>query len=79
MHGVNLMLVCMIPSFFQKYGNVSTVSGVLNSCTYVGSAVSTYGIALLSEAYSWKFTLFIWVLIALLGTIICFIASKKEL
>ena len=79
MHGVNLMLVCMIPSFFQKYGNVSTVSGVLNSCTYVGSAISTYGIALLSENYSWKFTLFIWVMIALLGTIICFIASKKEL
>ena len=49
MHGVNVILICMIPPFFKKYGNVSTVSGVLNSCTYVGSAVSTYGIAFLSE------------------------------
>ncbi len=79
MHGVNLMLVCMLPAFFQKYGNVSTVSGVLNSCTYVGSAISTYGIAVISEAFSWKFTLFIWVMIAMLGTISCFIASRKQL
>ena len=41
MHGVNLMLISMIPPFFEKRGNVSTVSGVLNSCTYVGSAIST--------------------------------------
>ena len=79
MHGVNLMLVCMLPAFFQKYGKVSTVSGVLNSCTYVGSAISTYGIAVISEAYSWSFTLLIWVLIAALGTITCFIASRKQL
>ena len=79
MHGVNLMLVCMLPAFFQKYGKVSTVSGVLNSCTYVGSAISTYGIAVISEAYSWSFTLLIWVLIAALGTVTCFAVSKKQL
>ena len=79
MHGVNLMLVCMLPAFFQKYGKVSTVSGVLNSCTYVGSAISTYGVAVISEAYSWSFTLLIWVLIAALGTVTCFAASKKQL
>ena len=32
MHDVNLIQVCMIPPFFKKQGNVSTVSGVLNSC-----------------------------------------------
>ena len=71
MHGVNLVLICMIPPFFQKDGNVSTVSGVLNSCTYIGSAISTYGIALLSVNFSWHFTLLIWVIIAALGTITC--------
>lgn len=79
MHGVNLMLVCMLPAFFQKYGKVSTVSGVLNSCTYVGSAISTYGIAVISEAYSWNVTLFIWAIIAALGTLTCFVASRKQL
>lgn len=76
MHGVNFILVSMVPAFFKKYGNVSTVSGVINSCTYIGSAVSTYGIALLSDLYGWNFTLLIWFVIAALGTLTCFINAK---
>ena len=76
MHGVNLILICMIPAYFKKYGNVSTVSGILNSCTYVGSAVSTYGIAIISEKFNWSTTLLVWLLIAVFGTLICFISIK---
>ena len=76
MHGVNLILICMIPHFFDKYGIVSTVSGVLNSCTYIGSAISTYGIAALSEKFGWSYTLTVWCLIAVLGTFLCFICIK---
>ena len=75
MHGVNLILICMIPPFFNKYGNVSTVSGVLNSCTYIGSAISTYGIALLSEKMGWDFTLLMWLAIAAAGTMVCLICA----
>ena len=77
MHGVNLILVCMLPAYFKKHGNVSTAAGVLNSFTYVGSAVSTYGIALLSESLGWSFTLMTWVLIAAVGSALCFACSKK--
>lgn len=76
MHGVNLILICMVPPFFNKNGNVSTVSGVINSCTYIGSAISTYGIAFLSDKYGWKFTLISWVLTALMGAIICLLCAK---
>ena len=76
MHGVNLILICMVPPFFQKLGIVSTVSGVLNSCTYVGSAISTYGIALLSRLWGWNSTIFIWFLIAALGGVLCLLAAK---
>lgn len=76
MHGVNLILICMIPPFFNNRGNVSTVSGILNSCTYIGSAISTYGIAVLSEMAGWSLTLMIWILIALAGTTICFICAR---
>ena len=76
MHGVNLMLICMVPPFFQRKGNISTVSGVLNSCTYVGSAVSTYGIALLSETAGWQTTAFVWFVIAALGTVVCVVCSR---
>jgi len=76
MHGVNLMLICMVPPFFQRKGNISTVSGVLNSCTYVGSAISTYGIALLSESAGWQTTSFVWFLIAALGAVVCTVCSR---
>lgn len=77
MHGVNLMLICMIPPFFSKYGNTSLVSGLLNSCTYIGSAISTYGIAALAETIGWKHTVFLWFLIAVDGSVICF-ACKND-
>lgn len=72
MYGANLMLVSMVPPFFQKYGKISTVSGLLNSCAYVGSALSTYGIALLSEHAGWTATVFVWFVTALAGTGLCF-------
>ncbi len=73
MHGVNLMLVCMIPPYFKRFGNVSVASGVINSCTYVGSAVSTYGVALISENFGWSITLFLWFLCAVAATALCFL------
>lgn len=68
MHGVNLMLISMLPAYFKRFGNVSTVSGLLNAFTYIGSAVSTYGIALISENYGWLWNLVTWLLICVAGT-----------
>ncbi len=76
MHSVNLILVCMLPNFFEHTGKVSTASGVLNSCTYIGSAVSTYGIAVLSDMFGWGTTISIWLAIAISGTAICFALKK---
>jgi OPA family glycerol-3-phosphate transporter-like MFS transporter len=77
MHGVNLILICMIPAFFANTGKVSAISGILNSCTYVGSAISTYGIAFLSEKCGWDFTLLMWLGIAALGAVICFSCARS--
>lgn len=76
MHGVNLMLICMLPPFLSKEGHISTLSGVLNFCTYVGSALSTYGIATLSKSRGWNLVMLLWVVIAGLGTIMCLISQR---
>lgn len=76
MHGVNLILVCMTPAYFARYGKVSFVSGLINSSTYVGAAISTYGIALFTESFGWSKTVVLWVGIALAGTVICMGISK---
>lgn len=77
MHGVNLILVCMIPARFAKFGKVSFVSGLINSSTYLGAAVSTYGIALFTEVFGWGKTVQLWTVIALAGAIICILLTKK--
>ncbi len=76
MFGVNLLYIGMLPAFFKKYDNVSTTSGVLNSTTYIGSAISSYGIAVISNSFGWNTTLLIWLLIAVIGTAVSFIITK---
>jgi len=76
MHGVNIMLITVVPKRFKKYGNISTISGLLNACTYIGSAIFTYGIAILSEHIGWRNTVGVWAIIALLGVIVCLIATR---
>ena len=76
MHGVNLMLVTHVPKRYKKYGNMSTIAGSLNACTYIGSSISTYGIALLSEKIGWQYTVGVWFLTALVGTLLCLVATR---
>lgn len=74
MHAVNLFLVSIVPSKFAKYGLVSTMSGIINSLTYVGSAAAIYGFGFISEHFGWNACVISWVVVAALGTISCFIA-----
>ena len=72
------MLVCEVPNYFSRFNKVSTVSGVLNSFTYIGSAISIYAIAAIAEKFNdWKINFIIWSLISILGFLCCIIALKK--
>lgn len=71
MHGINLMLICIVPRFYRDTGKVSFVSGLLNASAYAGSAISTYGVALLTEQAGWNVTILVWGAIALLGAVLC--------
>jgi OPA family glycerol-3-phosphate transporter-like MFS transporter len=77
MHGINLMLISRVPRAFKKYGKVSTVSGALNACSYLGSALSTYGFARFSELYGWYFIIISWAVISALGAVICAVCIKR--
>lgn len=77
MHGINLLLICMIPPRFSAYGGVSSVSGLLNACTYAGSALSTYATAFLAERFGWNAVLSAWAAAALLGAALCLLLSGR--
>lgn len=72
MHGVNHMLIAIIPKHFTRYGLVSTFSGILNAFTYIGASVSSYGFAALADSLGWNSVLASWCIVAFLGAVICF-------
>lgn len=74
MHGINLMLIAFVPRRFVRYGRVSTVSGVFNSCTYLGASVSNVLFAAIAAAGSWSDTVLVWVIVAGIGAILCFLS-----
>lgn len=78
MHGVNLMLVCQIPGRFAKYGKASFISGAMNFFTYLGSALSMWGLAKITEnSGGWGFTFIVCSAVAVVGIAMCLISLKK--
>lgn len=77
MHGVNFLLISCLPGRFARFGRAATVSGVCNSCVYVGAAISTYGIALISEAMGWSLTIASWCVILIIGIAFSALSYKK--
>lgn len=71
MHGINWLLVCVVPGRFKEIGHISTISGVLNFATYIGSALSTYGFAALSQRFGWKGTILVWFIVSAAGMLVC--------
>lgn len=75
MHGVNLMLISVVPKRFLKLGKVSTYSGLLNAFTYVGAALASYGFAALAELFNWNVVIMTWIFIAGLGFATCLLST----
>lgn len=72
MYGVNVILTSMLPPYFGKNGKVSFISGLFNSCTYLGSALSGSGSALIAQSAGWSAVILFWCGAALVGTVLCF-------
>ena len=77
MHSCNFLLISCVPGRFAKTGRASTVSGFCNACTYIGAAISMYGIALVSDAFGWSATILSWIGICILGVVFAVLAFSK--
>lgn len=75
-HGINMMLVAMVPRFFTYTGKVSLISGILNAFTYIGSAISIYGYPLIEEASGLGAVKIVWVITAVLAMVLCILVAK---
>ncbi|MDR1770318.1 MAG: hypothetical protein LBS02_06735 [Hungatella sp.] len=82
MMGINVMLVSFIPSYFIRFGKVSTISGLLNSTVYIGSSLAVYGLGALADSAGWSFILkFLCMaaVVGILGSLICVPRWRKFL
>lgn len=77
MMAINVLNISLIPLRFARYGRASTATGILNSFTYLGSAVSSYGIGAVSQGFGWTVTIGMWIAIAGVGGVICVLLIKK--
>ena len=75
-HGINMMLVAMVPRFFTYTGKVSLISGILNAFTYIGSAISIYGYPLIEQASGLGMVKIVWVITAVVAMVLCIIVAK---
>lgn len=85
MLGANTMLLTFIPMNFNKVGRTSTLTGFLDACSYLASAVSGITIGVISENSGWNATVLSWSAVAAIGLIVSAIGiplwknGKKQL
>ena len=80
-YGINALQTCYLPAILQNSSNISFLAGLLNSATYVGSALSTYLFAAISERIGWHGTLLFWFVLAAAGlvlTLICIWLRQRK-
>lgn len=77
MHACNFLYISCLPRRFARHGHAAGASGICNACTYIGAAISTYGIALIAEQLGWKENILAWGGVALLGVICALLSYKK--
>lgn len=71
MLGVNSMLLTFIPLHFGAVGRSSSVTGFLNACSYIASALSSVTIGFIAQNCGWNLTVISWIGVALFGTLAC--------
>lgn len=77
MHGVNHIFITRIPGAFKQLGRVSGIVGILNAITYLGGALSPYAVAFVAGWGGWGTAVMLWVALALLSSLLCFVSRRK--
>jgi OPA family glycerol-3-phosphate transporter-like MFS transporter len=77
MLGVNTMFLTFIPLNFSNVGRASSVTGFLDACSYLASAVSGVTIGVISSSYGWNTTVLTWIGVAFMGALVSFFGIKS--
>lgn len=81
-HAINFMYTSISVAKFERFNRTSFVTGAINSSVYIGSAISTYGIAAITTHFGWSGTMVTWLVCSVIGLVVCIFSIKpfkKEL
>jgi sugar phosphate permease len=76
-HCCNFFLISCLPGHFARYGRAATTSGFCNAFTYLGSAASSSGIALIATYFDWRANVLSWVLLSTVGVLCSVLAYRR--
>ena len=76
MESYNQVFSTLMPTCFASKGRAATVSGIINSLIYGGSAVSIYAFGAIAEYIGWNVATVIWLGLALGSAVIMAFAIK---
>ena len=77
MEAVNVMFLSILPLRYVTEGKTSTMTGLFNFVTYIGSAVSAYTAGHIVEGYGWAAAILTWLLMSVLATILCYVVRNR--
>ena len=77
MYSLNYLIISRVPVRFAQKGLTSSVTGILNSFTYIGCAVSSYSFGAVSQKAGWSAVIVIWIISALLTSLFTILSNKK--
>ena len=72
--GINYLIT--IPIKFTRFGRSATVSGVLDSMFYIGSALATWLFAAIADRGGWAATIISWIVISLISMVIILLQKQ---
>lgn len=73
---VNFMYTSIAVAKFERFGKTSFITGAMNSSVYIGSAISTYGIAAITVHFGWSGTMVTWLACAVIGLFVSIFSIK---
>lgn len=76
-HAINFVYTSIAVSKFERFGKTSFITGAINSSVYIGSALSTYGIAAVTTHFGWSGTMITWFSASVIGLILCIVTISR--
>ena len=76
-HGINTMLISLVPLHFADNGRASSMSGLLNAFTYVGGGLSGIGVGAIATNHGWSNVILVWTAVAFIGLLACLLCFKR--